>query len=462
MPSFATRSLVYVSILLFVLVIGVKCDFEILVLHTNDMHSRFDETDVKGDPIQNTGEPVFGGFARLKKAVDEARAEAESQNISSVFLNAGDTFQGTAFYTMLKDQVVSSLIPLIGIEAMSLGNHEFDDGVAVLAKFLRNISIPVVACNLNFTREKDLQLAILTPSTVLQKKDKKIGVIGYLLPETKITRVNRAIIDTEKPPSIEKADGLYPVIELQANGKRVPVVQAYAFTKYLGKLWVTFDDKGDFVSARPESNPKLLNSTVPEDHRAHDTRPNKCTFGRLEKRLQDARMQFGQSHHRRLRRRGNFTYEEILTMLPYKTPLYKVGVVGSDLREALELSVSKHNVPNNGKLTGEFLHVAGIRVVYDFSKPIGRRISDAFVRCANCSVPRYAALNDITTYTIVMSQYLRDGGDGYLMFKNGFSEPIVDNEYPLSDTDAVANYFKKSRVNYPGIDRRIVFANDRL
>ncbi|KAL6953565.1 Hydrolase [Sarracenia purpurea var. burkii] len=57
---------------------------------------------------------------------------------------------------------------------------------------------------------------------------------------------------------------------------------------------------------------------------------------------------------------GNFTYEEILTMLPYKTALYKVGVLGSDLRAALEHSISKHNVVQKEvEITGEFLHVAG-------------------------------------------------------------------------------------------------------
>lgn len=68
----------------------------------------------------------------------------------------------------------------------SLGNHEFDDGVATLSRYLQHINIPVVSCNLNFTYEKSLQLPILTPSKVLEINEKKIGVIGYLLPETKV------------------------------------------------------------------------------------------------------------------------------------------------------------------------------------------------------------------------------------------------------------------------------------
>lgn len=110
------RSLIYLLPLLIIDL--VKCDFELLVLHTNDMHSRFDQTDVNGKPLKKPTQVAYGGFARLKHAVDETRQEAASRNIPSIFLNAGDTFQGTAFYTMLKDEVVSSLIELLGIDVM--------------------------------------------------------------------------------------------------------------------------------------------------------------------------------------------------------------------------------------------------------------------------------------------------------------------------------------------------------
>lgn len=41
---------------------------------------------------------------------------------------------------------------------------------------------------------------------------------------------------TGTPPDIEKPQGLYPTVIEQDNGKKVPVVQAYAFTKYLGYI----------------------------------------------------------------------------------------------------------------------------------------------------------------------------------------------------------------------------------
>lgn len=52
----------------------------------------------------------------------------------------------------------------------------------------------------------------------------------------------------------------YPSVVTQPGGKKVPVVQAYAYGKYLGRLDVIFDDKGDAVEWN--GNPILLDTTV--------------------------------------------------------------------------------------------------------------------------------------------------------------------------------------------------------
>lgn len=46
------------------------------------------------------------------------------------------------------------------------------------------------------------------------------------------------------------------------DGKNIPVVQAYAFGKYLGYLKVTFDEAGKVIKAA--GNPILLDSSVPQ------------------------------------------------------------------------------------------------------------------------------------------------------------------------------------------------------
>lgn len=64
------------------------------------------------------------------------------------------------------------------------------------------------------------------------------------------------------PPSTERPAGPYPFMVDSDDGRKVPVVQAYAYGKYLGYLNVTFDKKGNVVEA--VGNPILLDSSVPE------------------------------------------------------------------------------------------------------------------------------------------------------------------------------------------------------
>lgn len=65
---------------------------------------------------------------------------------------------------------------------------------------------------------------------------------------------------SEDAPSVDHAEGNYPYMVKQILGKKIPVVQAFCNTKYLGKLILTFNEKGDVISAR--GNPILLDSTI--------------------------------------------------------------------------------------------------------------------------------------------------------------------------------------------------------
>merc|ERR1712235_93038 len=64
-------------------------------------------------------------------------------------------------------------------------------------------------------------------------------------------------------PSIEKPVGPYPTIVKQPNGKQVPVIQAYAYSKYLGYLNLTFNNNGDLIKYK--GNPILLSQDKPQD-----------------------------------------------------------------------------------------------------------------------------------------------------------------------------------------------------
>lgn len=113
--NFAKKTLLVVSYLATTWSMA-RCEFRLQVLHTNDMHSRFQETNAhSGSCVKR---PCYGGFARLKTAVDQFRGEARREGRSSIFLNAGDTYQGTVFFTLFRDKIVTELVNMMGIDVM--------------------------------------------------------------------------------------------------------------------------------------------------------------------------------------------------------------------------------------------------------------------------------------------------------------------------------------------------------
>jgi 2',3'-cyclic-nucleotide 2'-phosphodiesterase (5'-nucleotidase family) len=213
---------------------------------------------------------------------------------------------------------------LIEYDAMAIGNHEFDNGVAGLAPFAQNLSFPLLACNINLNNTPTLE-DFVNKSMVVTVQGVRIGIVGYTTvktpfishPETvtfmdeldpiqaevdklvsqginiiialghsgyqvDLNLANRlrdvdiivgghtnTFLYTGKEPSNEKAEGLYPTVrETMYGGHKVLVVQDYCFGKYLGELHVTFDDKGHVTSW--SGNPILLDKTIEKDQETED------------------------------------------------------------------------------------------------------------------------------------------------------------------------------------------------
>lgn len=303
-----------------------KC-LKLQILHINDVHSRFEETSrqsgvCRSGSGRNSHVSCYGGFARIKSAAESARHFAHHQGYQSIFLNAGDNFQGTPYYTLFKWKIVVPFVEALGFDAMTLGNHEFDDGVPGVVPYIDSVSTPVVVCNFNTTVEPRLKLKNLRPSVVLTRGGVKIGVLGYLTPETKaLANINEDMIVDEmgsvtkearrlkheqncsiviglghsgitvdkliaehvqdidvivgghshsflytgKPPDSEEVQGEYPTVVRQKTGKAVLIVHAFAYAKYLGNLLLEFADNGTLVSYH--GNPILMDSSIPQDKR---------------------------------------------------------------------------------------------------------------------------------------------------------------------------------------------------
>lgn len=93
---------------------SVLCDFEVVVLHTNDMHARFEETERNSGTckVKNRKKNCVGGFARLAHEIRHFR-KFPKKDQGVLFLNAGDTFTGTAWFSVSKANIVTDFINIL-------------------------------------------------------------------------------------------------------------------------------------------------------------------------------------------------------------------------------------------------------------------------------------------------------------------------------------------------------------
>uniref|UniRef100_G3MQ78 5'-Nucleotidase C-terminal domain-containing protein n=1 Tax=Amblyomma maculatum TaxID=34609 RepID=G3MQ78_AMBMU len=304
---------------LFACRLAAGTDFTLTVMHTNDVHSHIEESTKHGamcnkkDKEKNA---CVGGVARITTKVKELKNEYPG----ALFMNAGDFFQGTAWYTVYKHVIVSAVMSKMGYDYVCLGNHEFDDGPAGLAPFLlemKKANVTVVNTNADFSNEPLLRDISLPKSVIVNVTGTLIGIVGAVLPDTRVlskpglvvfrddlasieeeaknltaqgVKIIIAITHSGYPRDLEivkeveevdllvgghtntflyngnisenKKEGDYPTV-VNRSGSVGLVVQDYWFGKYLGFLQVSFDKDGNVTNWT--GNPILLNSSVEED-----------------------------------------------------------------------------------------------------------------------------------------------------------------------------------------------------
>jgi 5'-nucleotidase len=141
---------------------------KLTILHTNDVHSRIEPFPMDGG--RNQG---LGGVAARGEQIKLIRA-AEAQVL---LLDAGDIFQGTPYFNFYKGEPEIKAMSVMGYEACTIGNHDFDAGLENLAMQLtRHANFPMLVSNYDFTHTPMEHL--YKPYTIIHKGKLKIGVFG--------------------------------------------------------------------------------------------------------------------------------------------------------------------------------------------------------------------------------------------------------------------------------------------
>jgi 5'-nucleotidase len=159
--------------------------FELALFHVNDTHAKLEplmaEFKVDIDPTL-AGKRTFlelGGFPQLWTAIIQLRGQYKN----SLFVHAGDVFQGTLYFTKFEGKADLDFLNSMGLDVMTLGNHEFDKGPATLSAFGAAAKFPIVCSNLDLSAEKSLS-SLVKPYIVKEIDGQKVGFIGLITPDT--------------------------------------------------------------------------------------------------------------------------------------------------------------------------------------------------------------------------------------------------------------------------------------
>ena len=153
--------------------------FSLTIAHINDTHSNLEPVDTGLVLAGETVKARLGGFARLKTALDEVRASEENVLV----LHAGDAVQGTLFFNVFQGRADIDLLNQLGLDAMTLGNHEFDKGPGLTGALAARARFPMLAANIDVSGEPALDGRI-RPSVVRLFGEQRVGVIGVTTPTT--------------------------------------------------------------------------------------------------------------------------------------------------------------------------------------------------------------------------------------------------------------------------------------
>lgn len=506
-------------------------NYKLSIIHSSETHGRWEPETVGG--VQ------FGGIARRATLVKKLRAE----NPNTLLLDSGDVGQGTLYFIQYKGAESRDFYNMLGYDAVSPGNHDGDWGAQTMAdNFVKGAKFSLVTANVDYSNEPALAGKI-QPYVIKTVGGEKIGIFGMITDDilinsavgrnlklkpavetanamvAELTRqgVNKIIMLSHRgfdedlklagkvngidvivsghtatllgdASKLDKALGsplsAYPVSVSSPDGSRTLIVHAYQYDYLLGKLDVTFNDKGEVVNWG--GDPIMLTKDVAEDPdvaskvaelgkpfadfkkqvvgktavdlngERNDVRFKETNLGDLVAdamlwKTADDKTQVALVNGGGIRtsiKAGDVTQEQVLTVLPFANFIVQFDLTGADLLKALENGMSQaHDTTLSG---GRFAQVAGVRFKVDLKKPVGQRVFAAEV---GNSKDGFKPLDPSLTYRVATVDFEWQGGDGYAVFANGKNVRggVVQLDQALTD------YLKAFSPVSPKVEGRVTF-----
>jgi 5'-nucleotidase len=287
--------------------------------------------------------------------------------------------------------------------------------------------------------------------------DRRMALQGGSAIDVIVGGHSHTLLYTGSPvPSPDVPGDVYPIVYEQPGGHKVLIVQASAYTKYLGDLTVYFDEAGE--AQRWEGNTIFMdNSIVPDPEIIEAMKPWKAVVDAVATRelgyvkttlyqrecavkecnignfITDAFVDYYVDHPdykeddgswaygtisttnaggiRTTLAPGLVTYDDLFTSLPFQNTIDTFELQGRHILETLEFSAAAYRTYN-------FLQWSGIRVVFNVTEPVNHRVVSVDVLCRQCDVPRYQPIDPDQWYRMIVPSFIGAGGNGFVMMGN--------------------------------------------
>jgi 2',3'-cyclic-nucleotide 2'-phosphodiesterase (5'-nucleotidase family) len=173
----------------------------LVILHTNDVHGQV--LPRKATWIDREHPPLIGGLPRLAARIQSVRAS--EPNV--VVVDAGDWCQGTPEGAIERGLPFASALAGVGYDALCVGNHELDRGLASLLGVIRDTRLPAIAANVS--NADGTPLEGVAPWRIVRRGGVRIALVGLLTPSTpQITHADARALRFEAPElALDRARG---------------------------------------------------------------------------------------------------------------------------------------------------------------------------------------------------------------------------------------------------------------
>lgn len=483
-------------------------DNKVGIINTADIHGHIVFDDEAGGYYTFDEVDYMMGMPVMKAVIGDLK----KKNSASLLLDSGDMFHGTNEANIEKAKGVVEVANLMGFDAMTVGNHDFDFGLDRLIEINKQLKFPMLTANiykngtplfkqyefvnvggkkiallgltvqdaLSYTNSRDTEgvtiedpikcAARIVPE--LRKQADAVILISHLGNE-----IDRQVVDKVDGIDLilcghhhilyEKAEKYKNTYFVEAggysthvgladmyfkNGKVKKVVWSLHRTRDASRADTQMKAAADkyYAIAMEKAKIKVGKSEVKLDGIRSHVRSQEAILGNV---LADAMKEVGNADIALMNGGG------IRESIPQgEIDLYKIGKALPFVNSLVTVEMKGENIYSalergirqypNSGTNGGFLQVSGIKFAFDASKPAGERVTKIVFNGSELDKEKF--------YKVATNDYLYNGGDNYEEFKNCkllYKGELLKN--------VLAKYIKEKGTLNPKLEGRIKVENER-